>query len=153
MSLNTIMQTFDGVAVHHMQCWCGVSFAIPTTLYNHYLRENEAKRTYSLYCPLGHSMIPAGQSEADRLRDRLSTEKYLREMAEIRAKDARLDLERKTRQVNGYKGVVTRMKRRAVAGRCPCCSHAFKDLERHMKAKHPKFDPDRAAEALSESSK
>jgi hypothetical protein len=54
------------------------------------------------------------------------------------------------RQIAARKGIITRMKRRLVAGRCVCCSKQFKDLETHMKARHPSFDPEKGAEALTE---
>jgi hypothetical protein len=31
------------------------------------------------------------------------------------------------------------MKKRAVAGVCPCCNRHFRELERHMASKHPKY--------------
>jgi hypothetical protein len=150
MTLNTITQTFDGVAVHHMQCWCGISFAIPTSLYNHYVSENDNKPgSFSLHCPLGHSFIPAGKSEADRLRDQLAREKHWREQAESRSDELYVEKKKVERRLRGTKSVVTRMKRRTVQGRCPCCSHQFKDLKHHMTAKHPGWNPDRQAEALA----
>jgi hypothetical protein len=156
MAYNTITETFDGIAVQHMNCWCGIAFAIPMTLYEHYVRENDSRNRYNLFCPLGHSMIPAGKSESDKLRDQLAAEKHAREQAQAHGRflsqrltevyDEKTHVEHRLR---GTKAVITRMKRRAVAGRCPCCSHQFKDLERHMKTQHPKFDPEKGADALA----
>jgi hypothetical protein len=157
MSYDTINQTFDGIAAASYQCWCGISFALPKSLLDYYERTNEAKpRSFSIYCPLGHSMIPAGKSESDKLRDQLAAEKHAREQAQAHGRflsqrltevyDEKTHVEHRLR---GTKAVITRMKRRAVAGRCPCCSHQFKDLERHMKTQHPKFDPEKGADALA----
>ncbi len=34
---------------------------------------------------------------------------------------------------------MTKVKKRAANGVCPCCNRTFSDLARHMKAKHPDF--------------
>jgi hypothetical protein len=150
MTLNTITKTFDGIAAVHMQCWCGISFAIPESLKKHYVRENETKPgSFALHCPMGHPFVPGGKSETDKLRDDLAREKHSREQAESRASELYREKEHVERRLRGTKSVVARMKRRTVQGRCPCCSHQFKDLKQHMTAKHPDWNPDRAAEAMA----
>ena len=37
------------------------------------------------------------------------------------------------------KGVVTRLKKRAIAGVCPCCNRTFQQLAAHMAHKHPDY--------------
>jgi hypothetical protein len=131
---------------------CGVVFGMPTDFKQQRLKDRE-----SFYCPNGHGQVYTGKTEEQKLRDQLAAEKHAREQADANAKylsgrisalhDEKGRVERKLR---GTRAVVTRMKRRAVAGRCPCCSDQFKDLERHMKTKHPNFDPEKGAEALAE---
>jgi hypothetical protein len=158
MAYDTINRTFTDIPATEMTCWCSISFVLPMTLYDYYKRTNDEKPgSFSLYCPLGHPMIPAGKSTSDRLRDQLAAEKHAREQSEANAKylsgrvsDLYDEKGRVERKLRGTRAVVTRMKRRAVAGRCPCCSDQFKDLERHMKTKHPNFDPEKGAEALAE---
>lgn len=139
MTLNTIAQTFDGVAVTHMQCWCGVSFAIPKTLRDHY--EREAGR-FTLYCPLGHGMVPAGKSEADRLRDELAREKHRTEQAKADADWNRRRVEQRDRQLAARKGQLTKLRNRVGRGVCPCCNRYFADLHRHMETKHTDWRPE-----------
>jgi len=137
--------------VLHTCAKCMIEFAITTGA--DFRCKQEGK---DFYCPNGHS-LSYGKSEADRLRDTLA------------AKDRELEIEasnkkwyadrlaseqashrRTVNQLNGTRGALTRVKRRVSAGRCPCCSNQFKDLERHMKNQHPKWDPGAHAEALAE---
>jgi hypothetical protein len=156
MAFDTITKTFTGLPSTDVTCWCGIVFAIPRSLYNHYVAENDRLAgSYGLHCPLGHSFIPAGKSEAERLRDELAREKHRAEQAQAEARQERewryaanRATERAERRVAARKGVATRLKRKIAAGRCPCCSHQFKNLAQHMKVEHPKWDPERAADAL-----
>lgn len=136
-------------------CNCGMTFAMPS--------EVEQKRRSDhdwFYCPAGHRQYFPQKSEAEKLRDDLARTRaeFDQEQAKRKTAEAERWRERErrieetthlSRRINGYKGVTTRMKRRAMAGRCPCCTRQFKDLERHMKNQHPKFDPDHGAEALA----
>jgi hypothetical protein len=141
------------VTLTHVECAsCGVVFGMTAGFTQ---RRRDDHKTF--YCPSGHHQYFYGETEAERLkrklqgeRDRVAREKHGREQAEARVHDVRLEKEHVERRLRGTKSVVTRMKRRTAAGRCPCCSHQFKDLEGHMKNRHPKWNPDRAAEALSE---
>jgi hypothetical protein len=130
---------------------CGLLFGITADF--------EARRRLdhkTVFCPMGHINVYNHQTEAERLaaelrtkNDQLAREKHWREEAEARTRDVRLEKEHVERRLRGTKSVVTRMKRRTAAGRCPCCSHQFKNLETHMKTQHPKWNPDRAAEAMA----
>jgi hypothetical protein len=149
MPYDTITKTFNGIAAVQMQCWCGVAFGIPKSLYDHYQVANDRKaQSYSLYCPLGHEMVPV-KTDAQKLREELARTKATLDQRDERITELRESVERQTRRINGYKGVTTRLKRRIQAGRCPCCSHEFKDLGRHMKNQHPSWNPDAHAEALA----
>jgi hypothetical protein len=143
-------QTFFGTLTTVPCCDCGVTFGIEPAF--DAARRNDHK---TFYCPNGHSLSYHQESKAERLerelaaqRDLTAREKHWREQAEARVRDVRLEKEHVEHRLRGTKSVVTRMKRRTAAGRCPCCSHQFKDLEKHMKDRHPKWDPDRAAEAM-----
>ena len=37
------------------------------------------------------------------------------------------------------KGQISKLKKRASAGVCPCCNRSFQNLRRHMGNKHPEF--------------
>lgn len=142
--------SLDVAFIVHNCASCGVPFAITDGMDDR-LRKNGK----DFYCPNGHSHS-YGKSEAEKLREQLAAKD--REIAAAKSRTEnerarRVDEEkshaRTVRQLNGTRGVVSRMKRRLVAGACVCCSKKFKDLERHMKNAHPGFDPDKAAAALA----
>ena len=128
---------------------CHETFAIGRQLYE-VLRRNEQ----SFHCPHGHKMhYPLGPTEAEKLRqerDRLAqkiAEKDDAILAERRrAESFRDQRDHEQRRVAAVKGQVTKLKKRASAGICPCCTRHFTDLERHMNSKHPDFtkQPDAA---------
>ena len=161
MSTETLAKHFTGIARQEMQCWCSVQFAIPSALYNYYvMRNEESPGSFGVHCPLGHSMVPANPDRRiNQVRDELTRAKQRAEQLEADAKYQRhlrevAEAEARTqeRSARAYKGVTTRLKRRAVKGVCPCCSHKFKDLATHMKRDHPDFNPDKHAEALTKKS-
>lgn len=108
-------------------CWCGIGHAVPKDLYN------EAARNHSkaVYCPLGHTWVVAGETEAAK-------ERRLRKWAEDQAASERARADQATASLRTTKGHLTRMKRRAMAGACPFgCHRTFADLQRHVVTKHP----------------
>jgi hypothetical protein len=109
-------------------CWCGVHVGIPANL------DRQARETgKEIYCPLGHTFVYK-ETEVERLRREAQT---LRECAAAE-RDLRADTERRLR---AQKAATTRAKRRHAAGVCPCCNRTFQQLARHMKTKHPDYDP------------
>lgn len=119
---------------------CGVRFGVPAGFTQH--RRND-KRNF--YCPNGHSMAYT-QNEADRLRierDRLK-QQIAQKDDEILAAQRGEDWQRRLREsaerkAAAARGQVTKLKKRAAAGVCPCCHRQFTDLQRHMAGKHPGF--------------
>lgn len=124
-------------------CMCGVVFAVPA-----YFLDKRREDGTGFYCPNGHS-LKYTVTETQKLRDELAATKARLDQRDARIVELRACTERQERRINGYKGVTTRLKRRIQAGRCPCCSHEFKDLGRHMKNQHPEWNPDAHAEALA----
>lgn len=115
-------------------CWCGLPFAIPSQLHRVFKEEGK-----EIYCPLGHSVV-LKETTTDRLRcenDRLTQR--------LAQKDD--DIEFHKRQAAAARGQTTKLKRRTMAGLCPCCRRNFQNLARHMKTKHPEFadQPDEKA--------
>jgi hypothetical protein len=105
-------------------CWCGVHLAIPASLYA------EARRTrHTVYCPLGHA-FSYSDSTAERLRRAEAREQATREL-----------LQAEERSHAATRGHLTRHRKRAAAGVCPCCHRTFQQLARHMANKHPGFAP------------
>jgi hypothetical protein len=119
---------------------CGVAFGLPTELYETAKRKGP-DRTF--YCPNGHGQSYI-KSEADKLREELANEKRRRQWAEEDARRQRQDAEHFKKSRDAYKGSVTKLKKRAAAGMCPCCNRHFVNLERHMATKHPSFTKEEA---------
>lgn len=120
------------VSLAVMDCaTCGVIFGVPD--------EFDARRradAKTFYCPTGHSMS-YNESKADKLARELAAAKN--QLASARAdvefyKDAG---ETAQRSLTATKGVVTRLRNRAIAGTCPFgCHRNFANLQRHVAAKH-----------------
>jgi hypothetical protein len=111
-------------------CWCGIPHAIPSAL------AEEARRTgHAVYCPLGHSWVTKS-NEVERLRKELAQTRDARDRV-IRQRDA------EQRSHSATKGQLTRARKRAANGVCPCCHRSFAatSMARHMKTKHPEFTP------------
>lgn len=128
---------------------CGVTFGMEEGY-----RSQKLKDHTLWHCPNGHAQHYAAKTAVELERDRLASRLAQTENC---LTYARQDVDRlrgrtkvQDRQIAARKGIITRMKRRLVAGRCVCCSKQFKDLETHMKARHPKWDPDMAAIVLTE---
>jgi len=114
---------------------CGVLFAMPDEL-NDRLRETP---TTAFYCPNGHKQWYTGKTDAQKEREKrelaerqLATERSRRDQAQAEAEHQR-------HRANGYKGALTKTKRRVGKGVCPCCNRSFTDLADHMETKHPDY--------------
>jgi hypothetical protein len=118
-------------------CWCGMRHAVPEELRQHQLRAHNDERgnVPSIYCPLGHSHVPAGKSKATQLEESLQWE---------RERSARLAAARDQAEASAraYKGVATKARKRAAATLCPCCNRSFVQMRRHLETKHPDYKPD-----------
>jgi len=114
---------------------CGIEFDVPTHFYKE-LREIKGK---GWYCPNGHSRV-FGESDSDILR---------RERDLLRQRLAEKDdtIARVEREKAAVQGQVTKLKKRAQRGVCPCCNRTFLNVARHMQSKHPKFAAPKAVSA------
>ena len=99
-----------------------------------------ARGQTAFYCAYGHRQYYIkGESEETKLRrerDRLAQQIAQRDDEIKRQREMRVAAER---QAAAARGQVTKMKRRAQGGVCPCCNRTFAGLARHMNAKHPEF--------------
>lgn len=112
---------------------CFIDYAIPKAM-----ADSCREKGGSWHCPNGHSLHHA-KSENDTLRlerDRLKQNAAYMESEAQRLRDARDAAERRA---SAARGQVTKLKKRASAGVCPCCNRQFVDLHRHMAGKHPGF--------------
>ena len=114
-----------------LQCGsCGVWHAIPQTMFDSAYQEGG-----TWCCTNGHRR---GYIEGS-IYLQLEKEKKRREWAEQSAKNARKDADEAERRRIAQKAATTRLRNRAKAGICPCCSRHFKQLKAHMDNKHPDF--------------
>lgn len=109
-------------------CKCGISFAMPSQ-YRNRLRDNPGS---TFYCPSGHAQHYTGKSEAQKLREQLTSAQHSLEYSRERAQQA-------IRSRNAMKGQVTKIKNRIGKGVCPCCNRSFPSLASHMETEHPEF--------------
>lgn len=119
---------FQNVRLEVHQCGnCGVVWGIDEAYLNE--RRNDHK---GWVCPNGHSFVFNGPSEEEQLRRQLDNE---------RARSARLAHQRDQIEASrrATRGVVTKLKKRAAAGVCPCCTRTFQQLARHMESQHPDY--------------
>lgn len=133
--------TVDLVVV---QCTCGLLFGIPEMLNRSALKHRGGgSGGWSISCPLGHTWhyTDSAKDEEAKLREE-------RERSHSANLVARLDQTQAS--LSATKGVVTRMKRRASAGTCPCCNRTFQQLARHMETKHPSFVQSRGGQLPSD---
>lgn len=109
------------------ECWvCGVHFGITETFWRR--RQNDGG---TFFCPKG-CRISYGEGQVTKLKRQL-------EEAETRRKWERDQREATERSLTATRGVVTKLKKRASAGVCPCCNRQFQNVKLHVSRKHPEF--------------
>lgn len=120
--MGTDQLTFTGSLVVR-SCWCGIRFGVPGSLAGQY----DDRRVDSLYCPLGHGMVPKrGHSKADLLRAAEARERHLEDQLDA--------AERSKRALRGH---LTRLRNRLINGVCPWCNRNFAQVRRHVASQHP----------------
>ena len=105
-------------------CDCGIPFFMPTYHYERLIKN----KGELFYCPNGHGQHYTGKTEAQKIKEQLERERL--ETEEIR--DKLLD------EINKNKKLELKLKR-VHNGVCPCCNRSFKNLQRHIKTKHPEL--------------
>lgn len=126
--MSTFIHTQTYTVLHCSEC--SVAFGLT----NQFIATRRRDRK-NFYCPNGHSQWYPGKTaeqEAKELRARLEaarkTQDHLRSEADHQAAVAR-----------GYKGALTKVKKRVGNGVCPCCNRQFVDVAAHMATKHPDY--------------
>jgi len=126
----------NGKWFHFAKCpTCDTEHAFEMHIYN---ALQERKEEMRCYCPNGHHWYYLkGESEKAKLRrerDQLKQRLAQKDDEIVRQRELK---EHAERSAAAYKGQTTKLKNRAQAGVCPCCTRHFTNLERHMKSKHP----------------
>lgn len=125
-----------GITCQVAECrTCGIPYTVPLTVY-----ETHREKGGFHFCPNGHQW---GWSE-DRCEEAIVRQERDRLRQEAARKDEKIRLLQEQRghaerQTAAVKGHLTRHKKRAAAGTCPCCNRTFQQLARHMKNQHPKY--------------
>lgn len=123
----TITTTFHVVACYT----CGTKFAINGSMYKRAVTNKEG----CVYCPAcREGMHWTGKTEDQKRIDEL--ERKLKWEAKNAAYQKHYK-EQAERKLSAAKGQMTKLKKRAAAGVCPCCNRTFHNLARHMETKHP----------------
>ena len=110
---------------------CSIIYALPEGRLNRCEENGE-----NWYCPNGHSLVfittkvQEKEKEIERLKASLN---YSNQRAELHQQNY-INAERKRAAL---KGVITKTKKRAANGVCPCCNRYFVNVHRHMQSKHP----------------
>lgn len=105
---------------------CGITFAMPS-----WFMEARRKDHKALFCPNGHNLA-FGDGPIEDLQKRLG-------YAQAALENERKQHDSTRKALTGAKGQLTKAKKRAIAGACPCCNRTFVQLARHMATKHPEF--------------
>lgn len=115
-------------------CWCGISLALPSSLYRKMQADSEA----NAYCPLGHSFV-YGKNEADRQRERADRAERDARLARASRDAARDQAAAAHRSAIAYKGHVTRLRNKIANGVCPVtgCRRHFDNVQAHIEGQHP----------------
>ena len=130
MSTFTSLQKF---VVEH--CYtCGMPFGMTEDFQRRCYNDN----SIYFYCPKGHSQIYI-KSEVQRLKEKTIHLALKAEREEARATRNYNRAEREKRSHASTKGHLTRSKKRTAHGVCPCCTRTFKQLNAHIKNKHPDY--------------
>lgn len=94
---------------------CGIQFAVPE-----HWRKTTRDDHRTFYCPSGHSQWYPDETELEKERRK----------SQVLADQVRMEREQREK--------AERKLRRVEKGVCPQCNRCFKNVERHMKSKHPK---------------
>lgn len=105
-------------------CDCGIVFGVPDS----WLEQKRLDKA-KFYCPNGHT-LSYNESSLDKMR---------RERDRAVQQQARLEEEKREVETRAAQAeaATARLKKRAAAGTCPCCTRSFTNMARHMQTKHP----------------
>lgn len=124
---------YSAVDLEPVTCYsCSVIFGIPDDMYR---RRKEDQRDW--YCPNGHIQHFVGETDAQRF-------KRLWKQEQDTTAALRSNLDQTEHVLRATKGVVTKMRKRAITGTCAFCHRHFANVERHVASQHPTETPDGA---------
>ena len=110
---------------------CGITFAAP----EHFFEKRHQDHA-TFYCPNGHPQHFSAKTPEQRRIECLESDISWLQRRRAEEERTRKCAERRVRKLTKEK---ERAEASAAAGACPCCHRNFKQLRRHMRAKHPEF--------------
>lgn len=120
-------------------CHCGMALALSSKWIDEARTLGGFKQKF--WCPYcGYSQgwgTSQHEKQVQELKSQLSAAQSNQEYYKRRAVDARTEAEHFRKSRDGFKGVLTKVKRRVANGVCPCCTRTFTNLARHMASQHP----------------
>ena len=132
-----VLQSTVWLDLVNVTCWCGLPLAVPSTLY-----KQATEQGVTLYCPVGHkfhygdTLLDKTRREAERLKQQTARlESELIEAKNEAAAEARKAANAQ-KQAKTAKTQFKNLRKRSVAGVCPCCHRTFSNVQRHMQTKH-----------------
>jgi uncharacterized Zn finger protein (UPF0148 family) len=148
--IGTVLETqrrYDYPVTIDLRVWecpaCGIVYGIPVDF-----ADSLRKKGGSYYCPNGHG-LSWHETEEDRQRKRATAAERRATQAEDTARAQRHRAETAERSAIAYRGHLTRIKNRIVAGVCPvpgCKRTGLVQTMRHISAKHPAWHAEHAHE-------
>lgn len=110
---------------------CGVVYGLSESYQEH--RQNDSK---GWKCPNGHSVV---FKDSDNLRLKRRVETLEQQEADLsqRLKHSREETQDQKHKTRAQKAAKTRVKNRAKAGVCQFCNRTIKQMDQHVKSKHP----------------
>jgi hypothetical protein len=121
---------YTAVNLEPVTCFrCGVIFGLPDDFYANRKRDQD-----NWFCPNGHEQHFIGETEAAKFRRLWKAE-------QDRAAALSADRDQVQASLTATKGVVTKLRKRAITGTCAFCHRHFANVERHVATKHPTETP------------
>lgn len=127
------------VTIKSVDCGvCGITFGLDSSFMA--ARQKDGK---SFYCPNGHFVGWKASNEAEtkerRLREEIDAARSLAQREARRRAKAEAQAKTAAYRARAAKGQLTKARKRAAAGVCPCCQRTFQNVARHMAGQHPNF--------------
>lgn len=125
-----IIETFNV----HCCTECGVSYALTAAFED---RRRDDHKTF--HCPNGHRQHYPSKNDAEKAREEAERERQRAERLQQQLRRREEDLQSERRQHSATKGQLTKTRKRAAHGTCPCCKRSFANVQRHVSSQHPEY--------------
>lgn len=129
------MSVYVGVGIGHVSCCrCGAMNYFPEKQLASW-RNRKMGMVFHCWSCATHQGWTGETRDEKRQRELRDQVRRLQD----RTEDLREQRDAERRSLAATKGHLTRQRKRAAAGTCPCCNRTFKQLADHMAKKHPDY--------------